>query len=79
MIYIILFFLSLIFFNFFKKFKTKSKNDNLEEIIDNNPSIRALDKQIGDLNRQAEKRIKSSPDYYNLFKKAGIEIGDDKN
>ena len=55
-------------------FGRKEKPKDIEAMIDNDPRLRALDKQIGDLNRQAAQRIKSSPDYYNLFKKAGIEI-----
>jgi hypothetical protein len=55
-------------------FGRKEKPKDIEKMIDDDPRLRALDKQIGDLNRQAVQRIKSSPDYYNLFKKAGIEI-----
>jgi hypothetical protein len=42
--------------------------------IDNDPRISKLDKEMGDLNRNAAERIRNNPEMLNLFKKAGIEI-----
>ena len=42
--------------------------------IDNDPVLKSIDKNIGDLNRKAADRIRKDPVLLNLFKKAGIEI-----
>jgi hypothetical protein len=60
--------------NLFGIFGKKEKPKDVAKMIDNDPRLKALDRQIGDLNRQAAQRIKSTPDFYNLLKKAGIEI-----
>lgn len=58
----------------FGLFGKKEKPQKVQDLINNDPRLKALDKQIGDLNRQAGQRIKSNPNYYNLLKQAGIEI-----
>ena len=46
----------------------------MEDIISNDPKLKKLDKQMGDLNRQAAERVKNDPNLLYLFKRAGIDI-----
>lgn len=45
------------FFGLFGKSK-KNRNKKISDIIDNDPVLQKLDKEVGDLNRAAEERLK---------------------
>jgi len=53
-----------------KEDRTKKMND----LIDNDPILKKLDKEIGDLNDKAAERLKKDADAMKILKKLGIEI-----
>jgi hypothetical protein len=64
-------------FNKFLSFfgiKSSERPKSMEDIISNDPKLKKLDKQMGDLNRQAAERVKNDPNLLYLFKRAGIDI-----
>ena len=59
---------------FFGLFGKKKKPKDVDTLIKNDPVLQKLDKQIGDLNKRAEARLKADKDYMALLKKHGIDI-----
>lgn len=59
------------FFSFFGK---KQTPDEIRKIIDNDPVLRKLDKDIGDMNDKAAKRMEKEldPGTLNILKKYGL-------
>jgi hypothetical protein len=61
------------FLNFFGLGKAQ-RPKTIDDLINNDPRLTKLDKQMGNLNRQAAARIKSDPHMLALFKKVGVDI-----
>jgi len=59
---------------FFGLFGKKKKPKNVDDLIKNDPVLQKLDKEIGDLNRKAAKRLEKDKDAMDILKKHGIEI-----
>ena len=51
----------------------KNNSENIDDIIASNPKIAKIDKELGDLNRQAAERIRKSPRLRKMFKDAGLD------
>jgi DNA-directed RNA polymerase subunit H (RpoH/RPB5) len=51
----------------------EQKSKRNAAIIDNDPVLRKLDKQIGDLNDKAAERLKKDAEAMKILKKLGIE------
>jgi len=62
------------FSKFFGLFGAKDKPKNIQQIINNDPRLIALDKKISDLNKQAADSIKRNPRVLDAFKRAGWDI-----
>lgn len=57
------------FFGLFGKSK-KKRNKKISDIIDNDPVLKKLDKEVGDINRAAEKRLKkTNPELLKMLNK----------
>jgi hypothetical protein len=61
-------------FKFFGLFGSKDKPKTIQQVIDNDPKLKALDRQMADLNRKAADSIRNDKDRLAIFKKAGVEI-----
>jgi hypothetical protein len=61
------------FFGLFGKKKSERKKD-VNDLINNDPVLKQLDKEIGDLNDKAAERLKKDADAMKILKKLGIEI-----
>lgn len=63
---------------FFGLFKSKKPKDRkaIEKMIASDPRLKAIDKEIERLNREAGKRIDSDPWKVAFLKKHGIELKD---
>ena len=59
---------------FFGLFGKKKKPKSIDDLINNDPILQKLDKEIGDLNREADKYLKKDKEYMALLKKHGIDI-----
>ena len=59
---------------FFGLFGKKKKPKSIDDLINNDPILQKLDKEIGDLNREAGKYLKKDKEYMALLKKHGIDI-----
>ena len=59
---------------FFGLFGKKKKPKSIDYLIKNDPTLQKLDKEIGDLNREADKYLKKDKEYMALLKKHGIDI-----
>ena len=59
---------------FFGLFGKKKKPKSIDDLIKNDPILQKLDKEIGDLNREADKYLKKDKEYMALLKKHGIDI-----
>lgn len=59
---------------FFGLFGKKKKPKNVDDLIKNDPVLQKLDKEIGDLNIKAAKRLEKDKDAMDILKKYGIEI-----
>ena len=51
----------------------KNNSENIDDIIATNPKIAKIDKELGDLNRQAGEQIRKSPTLRKMFKNAGLD------
>jgi DNA-directed RNA polymerase subunit H (RpoH/RPB5) len=63
--------------SFFKKlFKSMEvrKKKRIDYILDNDPVLNKLDKQIGDLNDKAANRLKKDPEVMKILNKLNIDI-----
>jgi hypothetical protein len=63
-------------FDKFLSFFGVNKNDrpqNIDDVIASDPKLAKIDKELGNLNRQAAERIKRSPELRRMFKAAGLE------
>jgi hypothetical protein len=61
------------FFGLFGK-KKEDRSKKISDIINNDPILKKLDKEIGDLNDKAAERLKKDADAVKILKKIGIEI-----
>lgn len=62
---------------FFKKlFKSMEdrKKKRIDHLLDSDPVLNKLDKQIGDLNDKAANRLKKDPEVMKILKKLNIDI-----
>ena len=53
--------------------KKDKKPKTIDEIIASDPKIAKIDKELGNLNREAAERIKRSPELRRMFKAAGLD------
>jgi len=63
-------------FDKFLSFFGVNKNDRpqkIDDVIASDPKLAKIDKELGNLNRQAAERIKRSPELRRMFKAAGLE------
>jgi hypothetical protein len=63
-------------FDKFLSFFGLQKNDrpeNIDDIISSDPKLAKIDRELGNLNRQAAERIKRSPELRRMFKAAGLD------
>ena len=58
----------------FGLFRKKNGQKNIDNIIKNDPVLKKLDKEIGDLNQKAGERLKNDVEAMKILKKLGIEI-----
>lgn len=61
------------FFGLFCK-KKEDRTKKINDLIDNDPVLKKLDTQIGDLNNKAAGRLKKDTDAMAILKKLNIEI-----
>jgi hypothetical protein len=54
--------------------KKEDRTKKINDLIDNDPILKKLDKEIGDLNDKAAERLKKDADAMKILKKLGIEI-----
>ena len=54
--------------------KKEDRTKRINDLIDNDPILKKLDKEIGDLNDKAAERLKKDADAMKILKKLGIEI-----
>jgi hypothetical protein len=54
--------------------KKEDRTKKINDLIDNDPILKKLDKEIGDLNDKAAERLKKDVDAMKILKKLGIEI-----
>ena len=59
---------------FFGLFGKKKKPKSIDDLINNDPILQKLDKEIGDLNQKADKYLKQDKEYMAVLKKLGIDI-----
>jgi hypothetical protein len=59
---------------FFGLFGKKDKPQQIQQVIDNDPRLKELDRQIAKLNNDAADRIRKNPAMLQLAKRSGIEI-----
>ena len=59
---------------FFGLFGKKKKPKSIDDLINNDPILQKLDKEIGDLNQKADKYLKQDKEYMAILKKLGIDI-----
>ena len=59
---------------FFGLFGKKKKPKNVDDLIKNDPVLKKLDKEIGDLNKKAMSRLEKDKDAMDILKKAGIIV-----
>jgi hypothetical protein len=59
---------------FFGLFGKKKKPEELKKIIQNDPTLQKLDKEIGDINAKYSKSIKGNKTFMALAKKYGVEV-----
>jgi hypothetical protein len=62
------------FLNFFG-LGTSQRPKTIDDLINSDPRLAKLDKEMGELNKQAGIRIKNNPHMLAMFKKVGVEIG----
>jgi hypothetical protein len=54
---------------------TKKKPQSMQDLIDNDPVLKKLEKELGDINKKAAERIKrTDPDFADLLRKHNIDI-----
>lgn len=62
------------FFGVISETKEK-KSKKISAIIDNDPVLKKLDKDIADINKKATERMKTyDPDWIELLRKNGVDI-----
>jgi hypothetical protein len=62
------------FFGLFGK-KKEDRNKKINDLIDNDPILKKLDKDIEALNKRATDRIKlTDPDFADILKRSGVDI-----
>lgn len=59
---------------FFGLFGSKNKPKSIEDLINDDPKLKELDKKIASLNKQAADSIRNDKDRLEIFKRAGVEI-----
>ena len=59
---------------FFGLFGKKKKPKDIDDLIKNNPTLKKIDKEIGDLNKKASKHIEKDKVTMDILKKYGIKI-----
>jgi hypothetical protein len=53
----------------------KKKHQLMQDLIDNDPVLKKLDKELGDINRRAAERIKrTNPNFADILRKNNINI-----
>lgn len=52
----------------------KTKPDKLQQIIDNDPVLKKIDRELDANNREAAEWIKKDPEMLRLFKKYGFNV-----
>ena len=63
-------------FDKFLSFFGLQKNDrpeNIDDIISSDPKLAKIDRELGNLNRQAGEAIRKSPELRRMFKAAGLD------
>lgn len=50
------------------------KKKRIDHLLDSDPVLNKLDKQIGDLNDKAANRLKKDPEVMKILKKLNIDI-----
>lgn len=53
--------------------KKNRKTENVDDLIESDPRLAKIDKELGDINREAAERIKKSPQLRKMFKDAGLD------
>ena len=53
--------------------KKDDRPQNIDDIISSDPKLAKIDKELGNINREAAERIKKSPELRKMFKHAGLE------
>ena len=62
------------FFGLFGK-KNEDRNKKISDLIDNDPILKKLDKDIEALNKKATDRLKQTdPDFIDILRKHGVDI-----
>jgi hypothetical protein len=62
------------FFGLFGKSK-ENRQSIINQLIDNDPVLKKLDKDIADINKRATERMKTyDPDWIELLRKQGVNI-----
>ena len=59
---------------FFGLFGKKKKPEEIQSLIDNDPVLQKINKEIGDLNDKAADWLKKDPATVKILKKYGIDI-----
>jgi len=59
------------FLKFFGLAKAE-RPQTIDNLIQNDPTLKKLDKEMGDLNRKAADRIRNNPSFKEALKKAGF-------
>ena len=59
---------------FFGLFGKKKKPKSVDDLIKNDPILQKLDKEIGNINKQAAKHIQKDKVTMDILKKYGIKI-----